>query len=231
MFLKGRQELQLFEEAVNVYNRPARVRTDMGMENIDVGRFMLFHNGLNRGSIITGASVHNQRIERLWREVNRIICSRFVNIFLFLENEGLFNTSDEVHLLCLELVYLPIINAALSEFANSWNNHPVSTMCNYSPRQLWIHGMTTVCNSNYTAVRQVLDCDNVDLDHYGIDEEGPVPMLQTNNFVQVPELNVQTPAHALEQINAVMNGIPDMYDRDGILRWQLVLTILEQTLN
>jgi hypothetical protein len=102
-------------EATTTYNIPSGVRSDMGLENIDVARFIVNTRGLNRGSIITGNSVHNQRIERLWREVNRIVVSRFLNIFLFLENTGNFTPTNEAHLYCLHIVYLPLINAALSE--------------------------------------------------------------------------------------------------------------------
>ena len=51
--------LQYFQSAVEHYNLPSRVCSDLGMENIEVVRFMLQERGLNRGSHITGKSVHN----------------------------------------------------------------------------------------------------------------------------------------------------------------------------
>ena len=60
--------LSLFVEGVENFGLPLSVRCGHGMENIHVARFMLGRRGLN--GVITGVSVHNQRIERLWAEVN-----------------------------------------------------------------------------------------------------------------------------------------------------------------
>jgi hypothetical protein len=61
--------LQSFLEAVGNYGVPSHVRSDHGRESYYVGQFMLAYRGVERGSIITGRSVQNQRIERLWRDV------------------------------------------------------------------------------------------------------------------------------------------------------------------
>lgn len=90
--------LALFRDAISYYNIPSRVRSDRGLENVEVGRFMIQTRGMNRGISITGNSVHNQRIERLWREVNRVIASRFLNIFLFLESRGAFDPNNDSYL-------------------------------------------------------------------------------------------------------------------------------------
>ena len=59
----------LFLKAIRTYGLPSRMRSDQGRENILVAQHMLENRGLGRGSFLTARSNHNQRIERLWRDV------------------------------------------------------------------------------------------------------------------------------------------------------------------
>lgn len=52
---------------------PSRVRMDEGVENEIIRDFMVEVKGQDRGSAIMGKSVHNQRIERLWRDVAKFV--------------------------------------------------------------------------------------------------------------------------------------------------------------
>lgn len=71
------------------------------MENIEVARLMIEQQGTNRDSHITGSSVHKQCIERLWQEVNRIVCRPYHNLFYYLEGENLLDPLDDMHIYCL----------------------------------------------------------------------------------------------------------------------------------
>ena len=50
------------------FGLPTRIRADRGGENTEVVQLMLQHPLHGPGSFITGQSVHNQCIERLWRD-------------------------------------------------------------------------------------------------------------------------------------------------------------------
>ena len=53
-------------DALQKFQCSLRIRTDHGTENVRMAEWMLNHHGVHKNPVITGSSVHNQRIERLW---------------------------------------------------------------------------------------------------------------------------------------------------------------------
>ena len=96
--------LNCFLAAVNEYDLPSRVRTDKGLENVQIAGYMIEKGGTDWGSIITGRSTHNQRIERLWRDVFQGVLSFFYHLFYFLEN--LLDPLNINHIAALHHTYI-----------------------------------------------------------------------------------------------------------------------------
>ena len=188
--------LSLFRQSIVTWGLPSRVRADDGGENIAVGDLMIQYRGDGRGSFITGPSVHNTRIERLWREVVHCILYMFKNIFLHLEQIGLLSRNNDVDLFALHFVYTPRINNALSQFIETFNNHGLSTEHGLSPHQLWISGILQHHSSNYSGVRGIID-DTMpeDLVMYGDDPEAPLPQGDDLSGVEVAQISLNIPEH------------------------------------
>ena len=91
--------------------------------------------------VVIGRSTHNQRIERLWRDVYGDCLSLFYQIFQYLEMHNMLDADNETHIWCLHMVYLPMINQHLETWKASWVHHPLRTESNKSPMQLWISGL------------------------------------------------------------------------------------------
>lgn len=81
------------------------------------------------------------RVERLWRDVWTAVTSSYYNVLHSLEEEGLIDLSNAVHLFCVRYVFIPRIHTDLQHFIEMWNCHPLRTEGNLSPNQLWNIGM------------------------------------------------------------------------------------------
>ena len=135
--------LNCFVQAVQTYGLPSRVRSDRGRENVGISLFMLNHpqRGPGRGSMLVGRSVHNQRIERLWRDVYNGVAKLYHDLFLYLESIDILDPLNDIHMFCLHFVYLPRINVHLQQWVTAWIHHPLCTARNHTPMQLWTEGM------------------------------------------------------------------------------------------
>lgn len=100
---------------------------------------MLLH-GHSSNPVITGSSVHNQRIERLWRDTFRCVLSLFYQLFYFLEDSNKLDPTSDVDLYCLHYVYVPKINSALKMFADGWNSHALTTEHSMTPSHMFTAG-------------------------------------------------------------------------------------------
>ena len=78
---------KLFEPALNDFGTPSRIWTSKGGKNIRIWERMAGLREANRGSYVAGSSVHNQRIERLWRDVWNYVCDKFYYVFRAMDDQ------------------------------------------------------------------------------------------------------------------------------------------------
>ena len=100
---------------------------------------MLTNSTVNN-PVLVGSSVHNVRIEKLWRDTFRCVLSVFYQVFYHLERCDKLDPLSELELFCLHYVYLPRISKALDLFKEGWNNHAITTENCKTPLQLFTAG-------------------------------------------------------------------------------------------
>lgn len=210
-----------FYQGTRKYGIPLRVRSDQGKENLKVAEFMLRTRGLNRRSMITGKSTHNQRIERLWRDVYDGVLCFYYDLFHFMEDNGILDPLNERHLYALHYVYARKINEKLDIWQLSWANHRIRT-ARSSPLKLFLSGSIN-CPVD-------IPIDDIGEELYGV--EGDID-ITVNEAIQSTErpilgplgLHVTEPAAEELQINCPTDWISENF---GIDIYQKAVRILER---
>ncbi|XP_018922846.1 uncharacterized protein LOC109049637 [Cyprinus carpio] len=179
---KASTAFSFFLQSIEKNGVPSRVRGDQGVENLNIARFMFTVRGTDRASFISGKSVHNQRIERLWHDVWTAVTSTYYDTLNGLEEGGLLDISNTIHIFLAHFVFLPCLRKDLQTFAEGWNHHPLRTEGNMTPHQLWEVGLM---QNSISEIENLEDVENCDIDwESAIFHEEPLTVFG----VVVPEL-------------------------------------------
>ena len=125
---------------------------------------------------LTGPSVPNTLIERLWRDVVECVVSVFQSIFLFLEDCLLLDTGDDRQV-CSAL-HFPSKNTKTLGSINNEIQLPFNIIIehNKTPPHLWASGCLLRYRSPNAGITEVFEQEMPsDLDTYGNHPDGPPP--------------------------------------------------------
>lgn len=198
----------LFRKASQLYGLPSRVRCDQGGENIQVAQYMLEHRGVDRRSVIVGSSVHNQRIERLWRDMHRCVTVLYYRLFYFMESQGILDPVNERDLYALHYVFLPRINRSLHAFQEGWNHHGIRTEHNRTPNQLFTFGSLQLQHAGLVA----LDFFERVPENYGEIEDGLASEESLSEGVPIPRSAVELSDEQFQQLQAQIDPLSESND-------------------
>ncbi len=172
---------------------------------------MLLH-GHCSNPVITGSSVHNQRIERLWRDTFRCVLSLYYQLFYFLEDSNKLDPTSDIDLYCLQYVYVAKINSALTMFSDGWNCHALTTEHSMTPCHMFTAG--TLMSGRGLVLPLNFSSENVDFDA---------------EAVNVPPTNCPLNAHQLNMLERTVNELaPD--ENYGIEQYDHVRDFVYQQL-
>jgi hypothetical protein len=94
-------------------------------------------SGVGVRAVVTGKSVHNQRIERLWRDVRVGVVERYRSLFSKLESQFELNACNEKHFIALQAFFMEILNNHLLYWISIWINHKMRTENNKTPMRMF----------------------------------------------------------------------------------------------
>ena len=100
---------------------------------------MIRKRGSERGSMITGASTHNQQNEHLWRDVFDGVLALYYKLFTFMEDNELLDPFNQKDIAALHYIFIPLINNKLDAWRHAWSKHRIRTI-KTSLIRLWVSG-------------------------------------------------------------------------------------------
>jgi hypothetical protein len=119
------------------------------------------------------SSVHNIRIERLWRDVTRGFGRKWKEFFQLLEVHHDLQPNLDAHIWLLHHLFLGAVNQDAIEWAEAWNHHRLRVPGGgqQSPREMFFFGMIQNGARGYEPTLLSGDNDVGDIQEYGIDWE------------------------------------------------------------
>lgn len=211
----------LFRECVLTAGVPQRIYTDQGGENIGVATYMLHVRGPghNNDTIMVGKSVHNVRIERLWRDINHVTYM-YKMYFHLLDNQHHVDFTDPGQRYVINRLFIPLINDELDVMRRGYNEHNLKMRTMDRKRQSPNEAVRSLPQFGIPAPPNAplpLPDDNF-LNYHGIVVEAnicPLPPDRKHDFeVLVPSLRL----HTLKQACMIPGQLNPVEDADGVMQ-------------
>lgn len=175
------------------------------------------------GSFLQGKSTHNQRIERWWRDLRLLGAQALRDEFDAMEEEKLLDIDIPLHMWCLHLIWLPLINAILVRARNGWAHHVMSTEGGMSPAMLWEIGellpllrsrdseLTSACpgkidaqRGGFTLNHQPAETPTADFSIYGSTHSRQRLRNDADPYVEIDVVKCPLPAAAVQELDEAL---------------------------
>lgn len=110
---------------------PKIIRMDRGTENNTLADIQTLLGSRPDDSVpctMFGSSNHNQRIERFWGTLRKVLLQIYMDLFGDLELAGLLDMSNQTELECLAFCFLNVIRKDLYMQSCIWDTHRIRAM-------------------------------------------------------------------------------------------------------
>lgn len=218
-----------FIRAIKRIGIPSRIRVDKGGEYAHIKRLMNKLNGDEHKSSLSGKSVHNIRIERLWRDVFSKVLSRYYIVFTTMENNHILDVENGIQMSVLHHVYSRRIQQDLSFWVEAHNRHPLRTEENKSPTQLWYTASLISQNRNNTAMHNLFRREYTEyMDVLQGFEEEHLLAEQDNIEHVLPRFPLPVTNAQLKELNDKFDVVAES-EHDGVDIYYDILKFIQQS--